>query len=182
MEQSKDNNLKVMNTAKLFSEEILFPLMEQYQSYQRQSDFGSYTLEDSLGVSEEVRDILRYNGLKAMCDVCLNLAMAIKSTVYLKKNQEEIEQINKTIEYLGKIKEIFYNKRDAFFISTYNGQTLIEKVNRNYFEKVKEMIQVCYVNIEMLMTRNKLLFADGSDEFKTDEEIKEDILKRYVEG
>ena len=92
MEDRNDESLRVMNAAKRFAEEILFPLMEQYQAYQCQSDFGSAKLSDSVILTEEVRDIERYNGLKAMCDVCLTLTLAIKSTVYLKHNSQEIEQ------------------------------------------------------------------------------------------
>lgn len=177
-----ETNLRVFNTAKKFSEEILFPLMEQYQAYQRQSDFGSKELGDSIILTEDLRDIERYNGLKAMADVVLNLAIAIKSTVMLKGNKEEINQLNNTMDVLQDVKGLFYRYKGQFFINTFQGADRVERLNRDYFEKVKKIIQVCYVNAEILMTRNKLLFADAADEYKTDEEIMDQIKKEYVDG
>lgn len=180
--EEKDVNIRTFNAAKLFAEKILFPLIEQYQNYQRQSDFGSVKLEDSIILDQEVRDIERYNGLKAMGDVTINLAMAIKSTVYLKKNKQEIAQLEATIAYMDKIKTLFQEKKDYFFRTSYRGVSVIETLDRGYFEEVKRIIQACYINIEILMTRNKLLFSDAGDEYKTDEELMEEIKKEYEEG
>ena len=67
-------------------------------------------------------------------------------------------------------------------MNIYKNNRRMEKLDRDYFEQVKKIIVTCYTNTEMLMTRNKLLFSDSKDEFASDDEIKEDILKRYVEG
>jgi hypothetical protein len=182
MVEENETNLRVFNTAKKFSEEILFPLMEQYQAYQCQSDFGTAKLQDSIILDEEIRDIERYNGLKAMADVCLNLALAIKSTVNLKNNKEEMKQLEITLTCLESIKNLFYEKKDLFFTTGYRGTRQVEIIKRNYFEQIKKIIQVCYVNTEILMTRNKLLFADSSDDYKNDEELMEAIKKEYIEG
>lgn len=180
MDNKFDNNLRVFNTAKKFAEEILFPLMEQYQTYQRQSDFGTSDLSNALYLSEEVRDIERFNGLKAMCEVCINLSIAIKSTVYLKNNKQEIEQLDGILKVLDKTKRLFYEKKVLFFKPELKNGYNTDTIDREYFEKIKKIIQVCYVNTEILMTRNKLLFTDLSDEFKTDEELMDMIKKDYA--
>lgn len=175
-------DIKVFNAAKLFAEKILFPMMEQFQAYQRMSDFGSRLLEDSVLLTEEVRDIQRFNGLKAMCDICSELTIAIKSTVYLKNNKEEIAQLENIMTYLDKIKILFHEHKHLFFKELHKDGRLIEVINREYFEKVKRIVQTCYTNTETLMTRNKLLFADSRDEWKSDAEIMEEIKKEYTEA
>lgn len=182
MVEKEETNLRVFNAAKLFAEKILFPMMEQYQTYQKQSDFGSSIMDDSLTLSEELRDIGRYNGLKGMADTCLNLAMAIKSTVYLKNNKEEMKQLNSIIDCMDRTKVLFYEHKHLFFKVENKNNAVVEVLNRIYFEKVKRIVQICYINTEVLMTRNRLLFSDASDEYKTDAEIQDEILKEYTEG
>lgn len=180
--EKEETSLKTFNTAKKFAEEILFPLMEQFQSYQRKSDFGANKLEDAVLLSEELREIERFNGLKAMADACSSLAVAITSTVKLKNNKDEVQQLEKTIAYLERLKDIFYNQKNHFFISQYKNNQVVDTLNKEYFDKIKKIVQSCYVNIEILMTRNKLLFADASDEYKDDAELQDMIIKEYTEG
>src|SRR3990172_8993106 len=89
-------NLKTFNTAKKYAESIIFPKMDLFQKYQRQADFGSDDLNYSSNLSEEVRSIERFNGLKAMNDILYNLLINISSTVKLKNNQKEIEKLNES--------------------------------------------------------------------------------------
>ena len=182
MEQDKDNSLKTFNTAKKFAEEILFPLMFNYKKFQRQANYGHENLDNSLELSEEIREIQRFNGLKGMIETVHDLLYSISSTVRLKGNKEEIKMLDGLIKYTEKIKEIFYEHKERFFIHEYKNNKSIEVLDRHYFQTIKKIIDVCYVNSEILMTKNKLLFADANDEFSSDEEIKEEILKRYVEG
>jgi len=182
MADRDDVNIKTFNTAKKYSDEILFSMMSKYQSYQRQSDFGCENLEDSTMLNNEIRDIQRYNGLKAMNDILLSLLTTISSTIILKGNKEETEQLELLIKQLEKIKLLFYDNKSLFFNSKYDSSGIKEELDRIYFEKVKKIVQTCYINTEILMTRNKLLFSDASDEFKSDEETKEEIMKRYIEG
>jgi len=180
--EKDDTNLRVFNTAKKFAEEILFPIMESYQKFKRQSDFGSENMNDARLLSEEIKDIERYNGLKAMCDTVGSLLTAISSTVRLKGNKQENTEMQDLIIHIEKIKYIFYNSKQKFFISTYKGSEIVDTLDREYFEKIKKIVDVCYINTEILMTRNKLLFADAKEDYMDDEEIKESIRQEYVQG
>jgi len=182
MEKVDETSLKVFNQAKKYAEEVLFPMMESYQKYMRQSDFGTENLDDANNYPEEIREILRFNGLKASADVIYNLINTIKSTVLIHNNKEEIDQMETVIIVLEKIRRIFYENKQDFFLESYKGSKRIETLNREYFEKIKKIILTCYINTEILMTRNKLLFADSKDEFASDEEIKDQIKKEYIEG
>lgn len=183
MEQKKDEtNLKTFNTAKKFAEEVLFPLMFDFKKFQRQANFGSQNLDDAIIISEEIREIQRFNGLKAMVETCHDLLSAISSTVKLKGNKLELDKLEETISITVKIKFLFYEHKDRFFKSVYKGHQTLEILDREYFEKVKSIIETCYINTEILMTKNKLLFADAQDEYLTDEDIKEQIKKEYIEN
>jgi len=182
MVEREDTNLRVFNTAKRYAEEILFPIMETYQRMKRKSDFGCENIDEAILLSEEIRDIERYNGLKGMVDTIGSLLTSITSTVRLKGNLMEIKQLESIKEKIVRIKAIFHEHRERFFNSSYKESSMIDVLNREYFEKIKEIIETCYINVEILMTRNKLLFADSKDDYATDEEIKESILQEYVDG
>ena len=182
MEENKDVNLKTFNQAKLFAEQILFPLMFEYKKYLRQANYGCENLTEALSLSEEIRDIQRFNGLKAMAETCYDLLESISSTIRLKGNKNEITELTKFIETTKKLKMIFYQSRHKFFITIHKDFSTAESLNREYFEKIKEIIEICYVNTEILMTKNKLLFSDAKDDYASDEEIMEQIKKEYIEG
>ncbi len=182
MENRDDVNLRTFNTAKKYAEEILFPIMHDYQKYQRQSDFGCANLDDSIMLPEEIREIERFNGLKAMNDTLYSLATTITSTIRMKKNKVELEQLNLIISTLEKLKIIFYDHKERFFTMQIKSSKSVEVLDRIYFEQIKKIISICYANTEMLMTKNKLLFSDQQDDYLVDKEIMEQIKQEYVEG
>jgi hypothetical protein len=182
MEDRNETNLKTFNTAKKFSDEILFPLMFEFKKSQRQSNYGHENLSLALEVPEEIRDIQRFNGLKAMNDTCADLLNAISSTVRLKNNKVEVKQLDEIINTVEQLRVIFHEQKNRFFTNTVRNMHQVETINRDYFEIVREIINTCYINTEILMTRNKLLFADSGDDYMSDEEIKEQIMKEYVDG
>lgn len=182
MEERDEKTLKTFNTAKLFAELVLFPLMRDYKRYQRQSNWGSDKIDDSLVMTDDIRDIQRFNGLKAMTETCHDLVKAISSTVRLKGNKSEVEKLKELTDYLDKIKFYFYEHRDKFFKVVYRDMKTVEVLDRRFFERMRDIVDSCYINTEILMTRNKLLFADANDEFMSDEEIKEAIKKEYIEN
>lgn len=182
MEQQErgETNLRVFNTAKLFAETVLFPLMLNFKKFQRQSNYGNDDLQKAGEMSDEVRNIERVNGLKAMSETCGDLLGAISSTVRLKGNKKELEELGNVIRYIEKVKLLFYEHSERFYRTEYSGGEVIEVLDRDYFEKVKKIVETCYINTEILMTRNKLIFSDASDEFASDEEILKSIKEEYI--
>lgn len=173
-------NLKVFNTAKKFAEEVLFPLMFDFKKFQRQANFGHADLETATSYSEEIREIQRFNGLKAMVETVHDLLYSIASTVRAKGNKQENTKMDELIKTSDEIKLIFYHHRERFFDTIYRDNKTIDILNREYFEKLKDIIDVIYVNAEILMTRNKLLFADANDEFLSDDQIRNAIKEEYI--
>lgn len=182
VDRHDESTLKTFNAAKLYSEEILFPMMDLYQKYTRQSNFGAENLEQAKLYNEEIREVERFNGLKGSAEIVLSLIHTIESTVRLNKVTEQINKMEEIIGTLEKVVSLFYEHKDRFFVSSYKNGKNVESINRHYFEAVKKIITTCYVNTEMLMTKNKLLFSDSKDDFATDDEIKEQIMKEYTEG
>lgn len=180
--QKEELNLRTFNTAKVYAEQILFPLMFDYKKFQRQANYGHDNMEKASELSEELREIGRFNGLKGMAETCQDLLNAIASSVRLKNNKKEIEQLLSLVKITGKIKLMFYENKERFFSSVFRDTKTIEILNRNYFEQIKDIIETCYINTEILMTKNKLLFADSNDEYLSDDEIKKQILDEYIDG
>jgi hypothetical protein len=156
--------------------------MFDYKKYQRQSNFGCDKLLDARDLNEEMRDIERVNGMKAMVETTHDLLKAISSTVRLKGNKGEIAKLNELLELTDTIKKIFYRNKERFFIPSMRDMKSVEILDRDYFEKIRDIIDACYTNTEILMTRNKLLFDDSKDEFLSDDEIKKQIMDEYVDG
>jgi hypothetical protein len=177
-----ENILRVFNTAKLMAEGILFPKMKLFSDFQLQADFGAKTMEEAVELSEEIRELQRYNGLKGMTEVVYNLCLAISSTVRLHNNKEENKQLDDLMSHLKILIDSFYNDRSKFFKQEYRNGHIMEVVERTHFEKIKDDVNICYVNTEILMTRNKLLFADSNDDFASDSEVLEQLKKEYIEG
>lgn len=173
--------IKTFNAAKLFIETVIFPLISKYKQYKRISNFGSDDINEANNLPEDIREINRYNGAKGMAETALDLADAITSTVRLHNNEEEKEMLDKIKINLKKIIDLFYNNKEKFFTPVHKNNKTIEIINRKYFEQVRDIIGTSYINIEILMTKNKLLFSDSKDDFATDSEIKEQIMKDYTE-
>lgn len=176
-----ETDLKVFNTAKVFAEKILFPIMFDYKKYKRQANFGSDDLNNALELPEEIRDIQRFNGLKGMAVACYDLLDAISSTVETKNNKEEMVKLKEFKAICERVEDIFDNHKGLFFHKDYRDMGTVEVLNKEYFRKIRKVIDVIYINTEILMTRNKLLFADSKDEFKSDAELIEEIKKEYTE-
>lgn len=177
-----ETTLRTFNTAKLFAEFILFPIMKQFKDFQAQADFGDKDMNFAQELPTEVREIRRYNGLKGMAETLYNLELAISSTVKLKNSIEENTQLDILLSYLKNLKNIFYDSRDSFFNKEYKNNEVIETINRKKFQEVQDNINTCYINTEILMTKNKLIFADDKDDFMNDAEILDQIKREYVEG
>lgn len=177
-----DVTLKTFNTAKLFAEKILFPKMDLFQLYQRQADFGSFELDKAANMPEEIRDIERFNGLKGMTETVYNLLVNITSTVRLKGNKEENKMLDHLTDKIKQVRQLFYENKKRFFISGVSNMNMVEKLDRDYFEIVKDMVNKFYINTEILMTRNKLLFADANDDYLGDKEILDQIKNEYIEN
>lgn len=182
MDEKDIVNLRTFNTAKVYAEQILFPLMFDFKKFLRQANYGSDELANALIINEEIRSIQRFNGLKAMAETTYDLLQAISSTVRLKGSKIEAAKLNELIIDLQKAKLLFYERREDFFYNIYKDGVMVEVINRDFFEKVKKIIEVCYVNSEILMTKNKLLFSDSKEDYLTDEEIREQIKREYIEG
>ena len=176
-----ENLARTFNTAKRYAEEILFPKMDMFQKYQRQSEFGDENLEDSLLLSPEVRDIQRFNGLKGMINILHGLLMNIESTIRINKKKNEIKLLEEMQIKTRRLNDIFTDEKEKFFENEWNGSDNYEKLNKTYFNKVKSIVERMYVNTEILMTKNKLLFAESRDDYLEDKEIIERVKNEYID-
>jgi len=176
------NLAKTFNTAKKYAEEILFPKMDLFQKYQRQAVFGDEDLNQAIFLDNETRDIQRYNGLKAMNNVLYSLLLNISSTVKINNKKNEIKMLERMIDLSKKLELVFNENQDNFFTKQYLEGKNVEELNRIFFLKIKDIVEKMYINCEILMTKNKLLFAETHDDFLDDKTILKQIKDEYIEG
>lgn len=181
-EEKTDRNVKVFNTAKLFVEEILFKFMKDYFMFQRQAEFGDEDLRKAIELSEEIREIQRFNGLKGMAVTTNNFIQAVLPTVISKGNKQELIKLNELLKITKDTITFIYSNKEKFFDTSYSNGLAIESLNRICFQQIKDIIESCYNNNGVIMNRNKLLFDSSADEFLTDDEIKDAIKKEYIEN
>lgn len=182
MLEKTDSKIFTFNTAKQYAEEILFPKMDLYQQFQRKATFGCIDMNASITLPEEVREIERFNGLKGMASILYDLLVNVSSTVRLKKNREEVPMLNELLSIISNVKKVCEDYRGRFFCSVLKDGKQTETINRHYFNQIKEIVDSCYINTEILMTRNRLLFSDDSDDFLSDQELLNQIKGEYVES
>jgi len=183
MEPNFGGNLaRTFNTAKKYAEEILFPKMDLFQKYQRQADFGDENLDNAIFIDSEIRDIQRFNGLKAMNNILYGLLLNISSTIKVNNKKGELKLLKSMITLSKKISIIFDENKERFFKNSFYKGQLSEQLDKSYFLKVKDVIEKMYINCEILMTKNKLLFAETRDEFVDDKTIIKNIKEEYIEG
>jgi hypothetical protein len=183
MDYTINSNLaRTFNTAKKYAEEILFPKMDMFQKFQRQAEFGAEEMKDALFLSNELKDIQRFNGLKGMNDTLFGLLLNISSTVRVNKNKTQLAELDKMLKLCKDLKLIFDSDKDKFFEFKLQHGGVCECLERNYFYKIKNLVEVMYVNCEILMTKNKLLFAENREEFMSDKDIIQNIKSEYIEN
>jgi ABC-type transporter Mla subunit MlaD len=117
-----------------------------------------------------------------MTETVYNLLVNITSTVRLKGNKEENKMLDHLTDKIKQVRQLFYENKKRFFISGVSNMNMVEKLDRDYFEVVKDMVNKFYINTEILMTRNKLLFADANDDYLGDKEILDQIKNEYIEN
>jgi len=182
MDYSPNTNFaKTFNTGKKYAEEILFPKMDLFQKYQRQAEFGSENLDLAMLLDKEMREIQRFNGLKAMNDILYGLLLNITSTVRVNNGKNQIDELEKMKKISHRLKILFDNGKEKFFDKLYDEGRLISFLDKNYFYKIKDLVEKMYVNCEILMTKNKLLFAENREEYMNDKDILNNIKNEYID-
>ena len=167
-------NIRTFNSAKKFAEEILHPLMTEHKDAKVRSRLGAISDEEAMKLPKSVRVIKRYNALKERIILQQTLLTEVEATVRLNGRKSEVEMIEELTNQLS-ILEDSYNERSSDLIIEYG-----DKLNRPpeltpLFKEMGQYLDKIYVQLQRIMTKNKLLFFGEDNEFLDNEDLMERI-------
>ena len=167
-------NIRTFNSAKRFAEEVLHPLMKQHTEAKIKTRLGAIDEEHACKMSSNLRIVKRFNALKERVIIQQTLATEIKATVILNKVTSDLEFLEEIEKQLFNIEENI-NKRSEEILYFKKQRGKQKPILTELFNEIGNFIDNTYVQIQRLMTKNKLLFYSDDDEYLEDQELKEKI-------
>lgn len=168
------SNIRTFNSAKKFAEEILHPLIREHTNAKLKTRLGAVSIEEANKLSFNQRVMNRLNSLKERIVLQQTLINEIEATIRLNKVKCEIELIESITKELDILELNFDDKADSIMeIKSFKG--VQKPVLTPLFRKLGQFLDKTYVQIQRLMTKNKLLFYSDDDEYLEDQELKEKI-------
>jgi hypothetical protein len=167
-------SIRTFNPAKKFAEEILHPLMSSHKDAKIRSRLGAVSDEEAARLPPKVRVFKRFNAMKERVIFQQSLLNEIESTVRLNGRKSEIELIEELTKQLSLLEDS-YDERSSELMIEYS-----DKLNRPpeltpLFKKMGQYLDKIYVQLQRIMTKNKLLFSGDDNEFLDNEDLMERI-------
>lgn len=168
------SNIRTFNSAKKFAEEILHPLISSHTNAKLKTKLGAVSDDEARKLSPNQRIMNRFNALKERITFQQALINEIEATVRLNNTPGEVELIETMTEQLSGL-ETDIEERDGeiIYIQIIHGTK--KPVLTKMFKELGTFLDKVYVQIQKLMTKNKLLFYSDDDEYMEDQELKEKI-------
>lgn len=166
--------IRTFNSAKKFAEEVLHPLITSHKDSKLTTRLGAVSNEEASKLTPDERVVSRYNALKERITIQLTMINEIEATVLLNKVKCESELIEEIKNQLFVLEDNFDERSDEMI-----DYKIVGRTKRPYltelFSEVSKFLDSTYVQIQRLMTKNKLLFYSDDDEYLEDQELKEKI-------
>ena len=167
-------SIRTFNPAKKFAEEILHPLMAAHKDAKIRSRLGAISDDEATKLRPEVRVIKRFNAMKERIIYQQTLLNEIESTVRLNGRKSEFKLINELSRQLS-ILEDSYDDRSSELMIKSSGKLNNTSELTPLFKKMGQYLDKIYVQLQLIMTKNKLLFSGEDNEFLKDEDLMEKI-------
>jgi len=167
-------NIKTFNSAKKFAEEILHPLMTSHKDAKLISRLGAISAKEAMLLTPRVRVINRFNALKERIIYQQSLLTEVEPTVRLNGRKSEVNLIEELTKQLSLLEDN-YDERSSELIIEYSDKIKRTPELTPLFKQMSEYLDKIYVQLQRIMTKNKLLFFGGDDEFMDNEELMEKI-------
>lgn len=168
------SSIKTFNSAKKFAEEILHPLMLAHKDAKLISRLGATSDGDAMLLTPRVRVVKRFNALKERIIYQQALLTEVEPTVRLNGRKGEIELIEELSKQLSLLEDS-YEERSSELIIEYSSKLNKTPELTPLFKQMGEYLDKIYVQLQRIMTKNRLLFFGGDDEFADNEELMERI-------
>ncbi len=165
-----NSSIKTFNSAKKFAEEVLHPLIRSHTDAKIKSRLGAVSDEEAMKLSSRMRVAKRFNALKERIILLQTLLTEVEPTVRLNGKKSEIEMVDEIYRQLS-ILEDSYDDRASELMIEYS-----DKLNRPpeltpMFKQMGQYLDKLYVQLQRIMTKNKLLFFGEDNEFLDNEDL-----------
>lgn len=164
------SSIKTFNSAKKFAEEVLHPLMTAQKDAKLRSRLGATSDEEAMKITPRTRVMKRFNAMKERIILQQTLLTEVEPTVRLNGRKGEINLIMTLSKELSSIEDSYDDRSDDLMI------VFSDKTNRlpeltPLFKEIGQYLDKIYVQLQRLMTKNKLLFFGEDNEFLDNEEL-----------
>jgi len=166
-------SIRTFNSAKKFAEEVLHPLIKSHTEAKIRSRLGAINDEEALKIPTKMRVIKRFNALKERIIILQTLLTEVEPTIRLNSRKVEIELVETLSEELSKIEDS-YDENSEDILEVEDSENSIPRLTP-LFKELGQYLDSIYVQIQRIMTKNKLLFFGDDNEFLDEEDIMERI-------
>ena len=162
-------SIKTFNSAKKFAEEVLHPLIKSHTEAKLRSRLGAISDEEAMKIHPNMRVIKRYNAMKERIVIQQTLLTEVEPTVRLNGRITEIELIEELSKQLSLLEDSYDERGDELMEenATGDGRPLLTPL----FKKMGQYLDKLYVQLQRIMTKNKLLFFGDDNEFLDNEDL-----------
>lgn len=168
------SQIKTFNSAKKFAEEVLHPLIKSHSEAKLTTRLGAISITEANSFSPAQRTIGRYNATKERVILQQTLINEIEATVLINGVKSENELLEKIKKNLELIETNFDSRKDEIMeFITINGTKSPKLLSK--FNEINKFLDKMYVQVQRVMTKNKLLFTSDNEDFLEDQELKEKI-------
>ena len=170
----KASTIRTFNAAKKFADEVLHPLIKSHSDAKIRSKLGANTDEESMKFHPNMRVVKRFNAMKERITILQTLLTEVEPTVRLNKRKSEILLLTELSKQLSTLEDNYEDRGDELLI---DGDEMLEKrpTLTPLFKKMGQYLDKIYVQLQRIMTKNKLLFFGDDNEYLENEDLMERI-------
>lgn len=174
-------DIKTFNSAKLYAEQVLHPLIKNHSESKITTRLGAISIAEANNLSTNQRIVNRYNAGKERVILLQTLVNEIEATVRINNVKAEINMLTAIKKELDNVELNFENRKDDI-IENQTIRGVRTPTLTILFSKINIYLDSTYVQIQKIMTKNKLLFTSENDDWLQDSELKEKIKSDNIKS
>lgn len=166
--------IKTFNSAKKFAEEVLHPLIRSHTDAKIISRLGAINDEEAIKIPPNIRVIKRFNALKERIIILQTLLVEVEATIRLNGRECEVELIEILYKQLLSLEDS-YEKESDKILEEGDERLKIPPRLTPLFKEINIFVDRIYIQLQRIMTKNKLLFFGDDNEYLDEDDLMEKI-------
>ena len=153
--------IKTFNSAKKFAEEVLHPLIRSHTDAKIISRLGAINDEEAIKIPPNIR-------------VLQTLLVEVEATIRLNGRECEVELIEILYKQLLSLEDS-YEKESDKILEEGDERLKIPPRLTPLFKEINIFVDRIYIQLQRIMTKNKLLFFGDDNEYLDEDDLMEKI-------